>query len=175
MGYAGWHLYQASEVKAELIKQEQPSQSDRKNEPIKLYHQLPAIDTHIGNLEIPRIKATLPIIQGANEDELEKGVGHVYNTALPGESDTVVLAGHRDTVFKRLGEVKIGDLLIVKTSVGTFIYKVTGAKIVSKDDQSIHSTYPDPHLVVSTCYPFGYIGPAPQRYLLMADLVERDR
>ncbi|WP_232331113.1 class D sortase [Thermoactinomyces sp. CICC 10521] len=162
------------EVQAEPIKQERPSQPSQKQEPVKLYHQVPAIGTHIGNLEIPRIKAVLPIIQGANEDELEKGVGHVYETALPGESDTVLLAGHRDTVFKRLGEVKVGDLLIVKTRAGTFTYQVKGAKIVSKNDRSIKSTYPHPHLVVSTCYPFGYIGPAPQRYLLMADLV-RDR
>ena len=65
------------------------------------------------------------------------GVGHFVESALPGEDNNCVISGHRDTVFTKVGELQIGDSLIIETSVGIFTYEVTGTKIVEKDDDTI--------------------------------------
>ncbi len=101
----------------------------------------------------------------------KNGVGHYAGSVLPGEADNCVLSGHRDTVFRRLGEVGQGDILIVRTSAGTFTYKVRKVRIVDADDRTVIVPKPKATLTVSTCYPFRYVGPAPQRYVLVANLI----
>lgn len=147
------------------------SQDIHTHEKQVLYPTRPEIGDNIGELFIPKLGKSLPIIHGTNEDELEKGVGHFAGSVLPGEADNSVLAGHRDTVFRKLGEVGINDRLIVKTSAGTFIYKVRKVRIVDSDDRTVIVPMERATLTVSTCYPFSFIGPAPQRYILVADLI----
>lgn len=123
----------------------------------------------IGILKIPRLEAELPIIEGTDEDELEKGVGHYSTTVFPGQPDQILLSGHRDTVFRRLGELKIGDILQVNMPYGEYKYEITETEIVDADDTTvINSTAPHEILTVSTCYPFSYVGNAPYRYILSA-------
>ncbi|MBG9586502.1 class D sortase [Cytobacillus firmus] len=123
----------------------------------------------IGILKIPRLEAELPIIEGTDEDELDKGVGHYSTTVLPGQNDQILLSGHRDTVFRRLGELKIGDILQVNMPYGEYKYEITETEIVDADDTTvINSTAPHEILTVSTCYPFSYVGNAPYRYILSA-------
>ncbi|WP_436374995.1 class D sortase [Cytobacillus sp. BC1816] len=123
----------------------------------------------IGILKIPRLKAELPIIEGTDEDELDKGVGHYSTTLFPGQPDQILLSGHRDTVFRSLGELEIGDIFQVSMPYGEFTYVITDSKIVDADDTTvIRSTAPEEILTVSTCYPFSYVGNAPSRYILNA-------
>ncbi|QDY44740.1 class D sortase [Planococcus glaciei] len=129
---------------------------------------------NIGDLYIPKLDATLPIFHGTDEEELEKGVGHFADSVLPGESDNSVLSGHRDTVFRRLGEVGKGDLLVVETSAGKFTYKVRQVRIVDREDRTVIVPKPKATLTVSTCYPFDFVGYAPDRYILVADLIESE-
>ncbi|QED50015.1 class D sortase [Cytobacillus dafuensis] len=127
----------------------------------------------IGILEIPRLNAELPIIEGTGEYELEKGVGHYSGTVLPGQPDQILLSGHRETVFRQLGELEMGDIFQVIMPYGTFSYEITHAQIVEADDSTvIKSTAPTETLTVSTCYPFSYIGDAPYRYVLTADRID---
>jgi len=135
-----------------------------------LYLERPEIGDEIGELNIPKLNATIPIYEGTSDDELEKGVGHFADSVLPGEKDNSVLSGHRDTVFRKLGEVGVGDLLIVRTSAGEFEYKVSKVRIVNKNDRTVIVPKPRATLTVSTCYPFEYIGSAPERYILVAYL-----
>lgn len=122
-----------------------------------------------GILVIPQIEAELPIVEGTDADDLEKGVGHYKGTAWPKGNDQIVLSGHRDTVFRRMGELKIGDQLIVKVPFGEFTYIIEETKIVEADDLTvIRPTSPDEILTVTTCYPFRYVGNAPQRYIITA-------
>jgi sortase A len=137
-----------------------------------IYPRQPKAGEHIGELIIPKLNASLPIYHGTNEEELEKGVGHYAGSVLPGEPDNCVLAGHRDTVFRKLGEVGKGDLLVVKTVAGKFTYKIRKVRIVDANDRTVIVPKPKATLTVSTCYPFDYIGPAPKRYVLVANLVE---
>lgn len=138
-----------------------------------LYPVRPAAGNHLGQLYIPKLDAVIPIYEGTEEDELEKGVGHFAESVLPGETDNCVLSGHRDTVFRKLGEVGTGDLLIVRTSAGEFQYKVSKVRIVDANDRTVIVPKPRATLTVSTCYPFHYVGPAPKRYILVAYLADK--
>ncbi|AIM15819.1 class D sortase [Neobacillus sedimentimangrovi] len=133
--------------------------------------EVPKMGDTIGLLVIPRIQAELAIIEGTDPDELEKGVGHFKGSFFPGENGQIVLSGHRDTVFRRLGELKVGDLLNMQMSNGTFQYEITNMKIVDEDDRSIITLQNEKEeLILTTCYPFHYIGNAPQRYIIYAKL-----
>lgn len=155
----------------------QATETSKKSEKTKklLYEVRPKIGEQMGELRIPKLDAVLPIYHGTNEDELEKGVGHFADSVLPGEKDNSVLSGHRDTVFRKLGEVGKGDLLVVETTAGTFTYKVRKVRIVDKDDRSVIVSMPRATLTVSTCYPFTFVGAAPDRYVLVAYLIKSDQ
>ncbi len=123
----------------------------------------------VGLLHIPRLEAELPIVEGTDEDELDKGVGHYAGTAYPFQNDQIVLSGHRDTVFRRMGELEIGDILTVEMEYGERAYEIVDTKIVDADDRTIIvPTAPDEVLTVTTCYPFSFIGSAPDRYIITA-------
>ena len=136
-----------------------------------LYPVYPSEGDVIGTLRIPTLDIDLPIIQGTGDNDLEKGVGHFVQSVLPGESDNCVLSGHRDTFFAKLGELEIGDQLTVTTSAGTFTYETSGTRIVEKNDKTVIVPTDHAVLTLTTCYPFSYVGSAPQRYIVSADLV----
>lgn len=122
----------------------------------------------IGILEIPRLQAELPIVEGTSADQLRKGVGHYATTLLPGEGGQILLSGHRDTVFTRMGELKEGDQFIVRTRQGSYTYTFTRSKIVDADDTTVIRHSDREELVLSTCYPFSFLGNAPDRYVIYA-------
>ncbi len=125
----------------------------------------------IGTLSIPVLKLKFSIIDGTGADELKRGVGHVKKTALPGESDNCVLSGHRETVFRNLGKVKIGDAIIAETSAGEFVYKVYRIRIVDDNDRTVAVHTDNAVLTLTTCYPFDTPGYFPQRYIVSAKLI----
>jgi sortase A len=134
----------------------------------------PEIGEKIGELTIPKLERSLPIYHGTTKEVLKQGVGHYSSSALPGENNNSILSGHRDTVFRGLGEVGVNDTFIVSTDAGEFLYKVRKVRIVDKDDRTVIVPKPKSTLTVTTCYPFGYIGSAPQRYVLVADLISQN-
>jgi sortase A len=131
----------------------------------------PKIGDVIGSLSIPSIKSFEAIIEGTGTKELKRGVGHYPGSVIPGVSDNSVLSGHRDSVFRKLGDVKIGDLITVKSAYGTFVYEVHRIRIVKANDRTVIVPTDDPLLTLSTCYPFRFIGNAPKRYVVQAGLV----
>jgi sortase A len=129
----------------------------------------PEFGDTVGLLTIPKIKAELAIVEGTDPNDLEKGVGHYKGSYFPGENGQIVLSGHRDTVFRKLGELKIGDKFVMQMPSGSFSYEITDTKIVEADDRSIITLQnSEEELIVTTCYPFNYVGNAPQRYILYA-------
>jgi len=134
----------------------------------------PGVGTIFGTLTIPRIKKVIPIVEGTGASELKKGVGHYIGSVLPGIADNSVLAGHRDSVFRNLGQVKLGDLLTITTDWGVFNYVVYKIRIVKADDKTVIVPTSSAVLTLSTCYPFRYIGNAPKRYIVQADLIVGD-
>jgi sortase A len=138
-----------------------------------LYPTRPKSGENVGDLIIPKLGAILPIIEGTDPDELEKGVGHFAQSVLPGEKDNSVLSGHRDTVFRNVGKLKVGDQLVTKTSAGVFTYKIVKMWITTEDDRTVIVSHKGKQiLTITTCYPFNWIGPAPQRYIIQSVLVK---
>ncbi|MFC4799963.1 class D sortase [Neobacillus sp. GCM10023253] len=145
------------------IKKAQPEQTP-------LYSNLPATGAVFGKITFPKIKKEFPIVQGTDQEELAKGVGHYMGSVLPGEHDNTVLAGHRDTVFKELGRIGVGDIVEVETEAGRFTYKITRQRIVHKDDRTVIVPYDYAAITLITCYPFDFVGPAPDRFILVGEL-----
>lgn len=131
---------------------------------------IPSIGDAVGLLEIDKIDGELPIVEGTDPDDLDKGVGHYKGSFYPDENGQIVLSGHRDTVFRRAGELEIGDELKIVLPYGEFSYQITSTKIVEADDRSI-ITLDDSkeELILTTCYPFRFVGNAPQRYIIYAE------
>ncbi|HUC93782.1 MAG TPA: class D sortase [Paenibacillus sp.] len=137
-----------------------------------LYAERPGTGEEIGVLSIPRIGKSLRVVEGTDTEELDKGVGHFADSVLPGENDNSVLSGHRDSVFRELWKVKTNDLLVVKSAAGSFTYQVRSIRIVDKDDKTIIVPKKTATLTLTTCYPFRYVGNAPDRYIVTAELVK---
>jgi sortase A len=100
-------------------------------------------------------------------------VGHLPKTAFPGEPGNVVLAGHRDSFFSDLGEVRSGDRVRITTPDGVFEYRVDSRRVVSPEQTEVLTATGLPTLTLITCYPFDYLGLAPKRYVIRARQVDR--
>ncbi len=122
----------------------------------------------VARIDIPRLKVSEAVIEGDDTDTLRHAVGHIPGTALPGEPGNIGLAGHRDSFFRKIGQLKDGDTLILETAHGTFSYHVAKRAIVAPSDTSVLNSTNEPALTLVTCYPFRYIGPAPKRYVITA-------
>jgi len=122
----------------------------------------------IGRLEIPRIGLSVVVLEGSDTSALRLGVGRLRNSSLPGETGNVVLAGHRDTFFRSLREIRPGDRISLRTPQGTFPYTVDWTTVVNPADTSVLLPTASPALTLVTCYPFSYIGSAPERFIVRA-------
>lgn len=125
----------------------------------------------LGRLEIPALGIAVPITPGIDPLDLTRGVGHVAGTALPGGLGTVGLAGHRDTYLRALRHVARGMDVRLIDQDGTYHYTVDRTEIVSPEQVSVLAVGDRPKLVLITCYPFNYVGAAPQRFIVHATLV----
>ena len=124
-------------------------------------------------LNIPKIKKKFSIYWGANDATLKKGVGMFVSdlTTTPSGGGHTVLSGHRDTVFTELGELKEKDNLIVEYDNTMYTYEIQKMWITHADDRTVIVKKEEPTLTLTTCYPFDYIGDAPDRYIIEAKLI----
>jgi sortase A len=129
---------------------------------------IPKLGDFIGTLKIPRLKKSIPIFEGTESAQLKKGAGHYQKSVPPGLNDNSVIAGHRDSVFTEFGSLKRGDKLIVKTGYGKFTYKISKFRIVKANDRTVIVPTSVATLTLSTCYPFHFIGSAPDRFIVTA-------
>lgn len=123
----------------------------------------------IGMLEIPRLGVSAIIVQGDSSDVLRRAVGHIPGTPLPGQSGNIALAAHRDTIFRPLRNVAIGDLVEIRSDAGTFRYRVVSSKVVAPSDVGVLDSRDRNELTLVTCYPFYYLGHAPKRFIVQAE------
>ncbi|MDD5563950.1 MAG: class D sortase [Thermoanaerobaculaceae bacterium] len=126
-------------------------------------------------LEIPRLGLTVPVLEGTDELTLNRGVGHIEGTALPGECDNVGIAGHRDGFFRVLKDVTEGDTIALVTLWETMRYTVEDMRIVEPEEIQVLDPTSTPVLTLVTCYPFYYVGNAPERYVVRARLTSEGR
>ena len=121
-------------------------------------------------IEVPRIKLSAVAREGVDTRTLRGAVGHIPGTALPGERGNAGFAAHRDTFFRPLKGVRKGDEVIVTTARGVYRYSVTGTRVVEPDDVTVLDSTKETALTLVTCYPFDFVGSAPQRFIVRASL-----
>ena len=130
-------------------------------------------DGLIGRIEIPRLLLSAVVVEGVDKTTLRRAVGHIPGTAMPGERGNVGLAGHRDTFFRSLKDVKIKDEVQFSTLEGNFNYEVESLRVVDPDNVGVLASSDHNVLTLVTCYPFYFVGPAPQRWIVRARQVVR--
>jgi sortase A len=128
----------------------------------------PSRDDVIGILEIPRVGVSSVVVEGDDADALRIAVGHLPDTPLPWASGNSALAGHRDTFFRRLGELQVGDEVHLATVRGRLSYRVRDLMVVDPDAVWVLSPLAGADLTLVTCYPFTHVGPAPRRFIVQA-------
>ena len=132
----------------------------------------PAVGELIGRVDIPRLKLSAAVAEGDDDKTLGKAVGHLPDTPLPWQREgNVGLAAHRDGLFRRLEGIRIGDDVRIVTSRGDFHYRVVKTHIVAPDDVWVLAPTAAPTVTLITCYPFAFVGNAPQRFIVQAELV----
>ena len=122
----------------------------------------------IGEIQIRRLGLTAVVAQGESAATLRRAVGHLSDTALPGELGNVVLAGHRDTFFRPLKGVRPGDAITLKTQEGDFEYLVESSAVVRPSNIEVLEPSGGRTLTLITCFPFSYVGSAPDRFIVRA-------
>jgi sortase A len=124
----------------------------------------------LGVLSIPRLHLVVPVLPGTDDWTLNRAVGTIDGTAPPGSDGNSGIAGHRDSFFRVLKDVVSGDVITLETQRGVESYRVERVWIVGPEDVSVLDPTPTRSMTLVTCYPFYFVGPAPQRYIVRAVL-----
>jgi sortase A len=175
LGYYGYvsaetMLYQAYENREldALLRREVPSATSSRATGATRRTVVPG--ETVGRIEIPRLGVSAIIKAGIDARTLQLAVGHIPGTAMPGEKGNVGLAAHRDTFFRRLGEIQSDDEIRVTTSGGAYRYRVERTHVVDPHDVWVLDPTEHAALTLVTCYPFRYVGSAPQRFVVRAQI-----
>ena len=165
LGYAGFvyadsHAYQALEMR-------KIRQADRLAGPRVLGE-----GDVIGEIQVPRLGLSAIVVQGGSSANLRRAVGHLSKSALPGQWGNVALAGHRDTFFRPLRDIQVGDEIRFKTPERSFEYVVEFIEVVAPRDIRVLEPSSGHELTFITCFPFHYVGPAPKRFVVRAREVD---
>jgi len=172
LGWCAWVVSEAWMVqRADLIVFEQRAA-------LHLVTSVPSVvattasGTPLAKLQIPRIGLSAVVLEGDDDRTLRLGPGHIAGTAMPGEEGNTAIAGHRDTFFRPLRNIRRGDEIVLVLGRGRFDYRVSSLLVVTPDDLGVLAPTGHPSLTLVTCYPFSMFGHAPQRFIVRADLVE---
>jgi len=125
----------------------------------------------VARLEAPTVALTATVLEGSDDETLKRGAGRIEDTAWPGEPGNIGIAGHRDTIFRPVRRLKVGDPLVLTTADRVFRYRISKTTIVNPEDVYVLDPTDHPTMTLVTCYPFEFIGHAPKRYIISADLV----
>ncbi len=121
-------------------------------------------------LQLDRLRIRAPVFEGADDLVLNRGLGWIRGTAKPGEAGNTGIAGHRDGFFRGLKDVESGDLIDLLTPEKKMAYRVNQTEIVNPEDVHVLRPRGGFSLTLVTCYPFYFIGSAPQRFIVHATL-----
>jgi sortase A len=122
-------------------------------------------------LTIPSLKLEVPVFDNDDELSLNRGAGLVAGMGRPDTGGNVGIAGHRDGFFRALKDIKVGDEIVIRTQLKLHRYRVTSIDIVEKFDNRLLADTELPGVTLVTCYPFYFVGNAPQRYIVAATYV----
>jgi len=137
----------------------------------RIASSLPAA-TPLAVMRMPRIHLEVPVLEGSDDATLNRGVGHIEDTALPGTDGNSGIAGHRDGFFRGLKDVGVGDAIELEMLNERLVYRIERTLIVDPEDVWVLDPTPSRSLTLVTCYPFYFVGSAPKRYIVRAILAE---
>ena len=129
------------------------------------------IEGLIGRMEVERLGVSVVVMEGTSNKTLRRAVGHIAGTGLPGQPGNVGIAGHRDTFFRPLRNIRADDIITLTTPRGAYRYRVVSTKIVRPDNVAVLDPTRDQILTLVTCYPFYFLGSAPERFIVRAERV----
>lgn len=127
----------------------------------------PATGSPVARLVIPAIGLDDIVLEGVDDRTLNGGPGHLPGSAFPGDSGNAILSAHRDRHFRKLGDLKVGDRIVTYSGQDSVEWRISGRKVVSKWAPVLRSST-SPLLTLTTCWPIGYLGGAPDRLILHA-------
>jgi sortase A len=165
-----WRYQRAAKSQLEQMMSVKPEAEvvDRVPPPAKP----PKVGEIIGRVDIPRLKLSAVVAEGDDAATLGKAVGHLPDTPLPWQRrGNVGLAAHRDGLFRRLEKIRMEDDVRVVTPRGEYHYRVKNTRIVDPDDVWVIAPTETPTITLITCYPFSFIGNAPKRFIVQAELI----
>lgn len=122
----------------------------------------------VGRLAVPRLHLRAMVREGDGDGTLSLSLGHIPGTAFPGQDGNVGVAGHRDTLFRGLQSIEKNDLIQFDTLRGSYAYRVESTSVVGPEYVNVLKPGPYAELTLVTCYPFRYVGPAPDRFIVKA-------
>jgi sortase A len=125
----------------------------------------------IGRIVIERLGISVIVAEGVDLPTLRRAAGHIPGTPLPGQGGNVGISAHRDTFFRPLRNVRSDDLITVTTPAGEYRYRVVSTKIVSPEEVAVLDAGVNETLTLVTCYPFYFIGAAPNRFVVRAERI----
>lgn len=128
--------------------------------------------TWLARLEASSVALTATVLEGTDDATLRRGAGHIEGTPFPGGTGNVGIAGHRDTVFRPVRHLKLGDRILLTTADRVLEYRISETKIVNPADVHVLDPMGRPMLTLVTCFPFNFIGNAPQRFIVHAELIQ---
>ena len=131
----------------------------------------PFFGAAIGRIEVPRLGISVFVIEGTSRTTLRRAVGHIAGTALPGKPGNVGISGHCDTFFRPLQNIRQHDIVTLTTLLGEYRYRVVSTKIVDPSDVGVLDQSGDQILTLVTCYPFHFVGSAPNRFIVRAERI----
>ena len=141
---------------------ERPSTSERTDT---------AVDSLIRRIEIPRVGVSAVVVEGTDKATLRRAAGHIQGTAVPGQLGNIGIAAHRDTFFRPLRNIRLNDIVTLTTLRGEYYYRVVWMRVVSPATVSVLSPSEKEILTLVSCYPFYFVGPAPNRFIVRAERV----
>jgi len=172
LAYVGWaygSMYLEQRRLAQEWQRQQQEQLEQKASDIAASPA--SADDSLTMLSVPKINLESVVVEGTDNRSLRLGPGHLKDTPQPGEAGNSVISGHRDTFFRHLNDLQMGDEVLVQRGGKTFHYKVTGKRVVEPTDVAVIAPTKDPEMTLITCYPTYYIGPAPKRLVVFSKLV----
>lgn len=170
LGYVGFVFLDAHFYQQKVKQQFQANSASGGNTPAaNINSMMPIADgTVFARIEIPRLKLDNVVIEGVSDSDLRRAVGHIPGTALPGNAGNVGVAGHRDTFFRPLRNIQTGDEIMLTTSRGSYEYRVKSTEVVKPERSDVLKPAPQPELTLVTCFPFYFVGSAPDRFIVHA-------
>lgn len=164
LGYAGYVIHTAQSYQAITNREFDLAPAT----PAPRFAPPPSEGSMIGRLQIPRIGLQVMVVQGDSPRILRRAVGHLPESTLPGEDGNVAIAGHRDTYFRPLRRIRPGDVISFQTPSNAFQYQVEWTRVVAPTATEVLRSSDARELTLITCFPFDFVGPAPNRFIVRA-------